>query len=241
MRRSVILVGCLVLLVGCPAPKPAGSMRSKPVEPHPLATEARPDLPQANFLGAWTMNDDQGQPFDIILFPNGQAVSTWAESATGAQGERGLWRTGPDGVTVFFHDGWTDRIILQGGEFLHEGFSPDRLSGAAPSNTSAASRVGGDRAGFVGIWRLNKEPDGNYLYATLQSSGRAFSTLNGEGTWKMTAVGALCTWSDGWNDLIFRTPEGFKKRAWVGADSNTTPPDLSEAVRVGESRFAVSP
>lgn len=241
MRRSVFLVACLALLVGCPAPKPAEPMRPHAVEPRTLATESRPDLPQADFLGAWTMNDDQGQSFDIVLFPNRQAVSTWTKGSSGAQGERGLWRSGPEGVTIFFHDGWTDRILLREGRFIHQGFSPERPLDGNPSNESPATRIEGDRSGFVGVWRLNKEPDGNFLYATLQSSGRAFSNINGEGTWKVTPEGALCTWADGWNDLIFRTGEGFRKRAWVGIEESTTPPDLSEAVRVGESRFLVSP
>jgi len=243
MHKSAILpaIAALACLAGCrPAPT-ATSPTLPPSQPRPASVSARADLPEEQFLGAWSANDDQGQSFDMILFPNRQAVSTWTKGTAGAHGERGLWRSGPEGVTIFFHDGWTDRILIRDGGFIHQGFSPDRPLDGKPTNESPATRVEGERSGFVGVWRLNKEPDGNFLYATLQSSGRAFSNINGEGTWKVTPEGALCTWADGWNDLIFRTGEGFRKRAWVGIEESTTPPDLSEAVRVGESRFLVSP
>ena len=191
----------------------------------------------------WVAKDEQGQEFDIVLFSNGQAVSTWVKGAAGARGERGLWRFHEGGVTVFFDDGWTDRIEPQGDGFVHRGFAPDADLQAPPRNESPATRLPDERAGFVGVWRLNKEPDGSYLYVTLQSSGRAFSTIAGgtEGKWELTPEGAFAQWPDGWNDLLSSGPQGYQKRSWVGSSQTTTPPDVSMAERVGESKFSVQP
>lgn len=118
--------------------------------------------------------------------------------------------------------------------------APCGSTGRAGSRRQAATCADG----FTGVWCLNKEPDGSYLYLALESSGRAFSTVGGgtEGTWEKTKDGALCKWPDGWNDLISVTNDGFQKRSWVGsAEQNTTPPDISPALRVGGTRFFIAP
>jgi hypothetical protein len=195
-----------------------------------------------SYVGTWSAADDQGQVFDLIIFPNGQAVSNWTKGSGGAQGKRGFWRVDTNRLLVFFQDGWTDVIFDSGDGFKRRGFEPGSDVNGSPKIESAAKRLDADR--FTGVWCLNKEPDGSYLYVALQSSGRAFSTIEGgtEGTWERTKEGALCKWPDGWNDLIFPTNDGFQKRSWVGtADQSTTPPDISAAVRVGETKFSITP
>ena len=97
----------------------------------------------------------------------------------------------------------------------------------------------GQVVGTVGdgdVRALAAMPDGSLAV------GGAFSTINGgtEGKWEKTAKGALCTWPDGWVDLIMRVPEGWQKRSWVGSETNA-PADNSEATRVGEARFFITP
>ncbi len=248
----------LALLVSCskpaaPTPEPPPPEPSPSAEPAAVATPtpavatpvSTPAVTPAmvSFEGTWTMKDEQGQAFDIGIFPNGQAVSNWTKGPSGARGERGIWRQDANKLLIFFHDGWTDEIEGSGDGFVHRGFEP----GASPAkgsakNSSAATRVEGHE--FTGVWRLNQEPDGSFLYIALQSSGRAMSTIGGgtEGTWEQTAEGALCQWPDGWNDLIFSTEEGFQKRSWVGADADATPwPDVSPSLRVGDAKFTISP
>ena len=105
-----------------------------------------------------------------------------------------------------------------------------------------AKRTEGSQLALVGVWRLNKEPDGSHLYIALQSNGSAISTINGgtEGKWRANERGALCEWPDGWVDQIERGTAGWQKRSWIGSDSSA-PADLSLATRVGETRFSVEP
>jgi len=243
------LVLLLVLVfAGCSKPPQA----PPPPMPAPIAQEpvAKPEAtpvpekssPKISYAGTWSASDDQGQIFDIVVFPNGQAVSNWTKGPAGARGERGFWRLANNRLLVFFQDGWTDVISEADGGFKHRGFEPGAAMDGPPKNESAARRIEG--TGFAGVWCLNKEPDGTFLYVALQSSGRAVSTVGGgtEGTWEKTKDGALCKWPDGWNDLISTSNDGFQKRSWVGAaDQNTAPPDVSPALRVGDAGFSITP
>lgn len=243
MKLSRLFPLFVLLLAGCqkpppPAPPVVQESATKPVEtPVPKQAVAR-----ISYVGTWAVADDQGQVFDIVVFPNGQAVSDWTKGSSGAQGERGFWRLADNRLLVFFQDGWTDVISESDAGFKHRGFEPGTAMDGPPKNESAARRVEGD--GFAGVWCLNKEPDGSNLYVALQSSGRAFSTVGGgtEGKWEQTKEGALCKWPDGWNDLISTSSDGFQKRSWVGpAEQTTPPPDISPALRVGNARFSIAP
>ena len=179
----------------------------------------------------------------MILFPNGQAVTTWSKGVGGARGERGFWRRENNRLIAIYEDGWTDVLEPAGDEFRHKGFSPETPIGNSPTNSAPATRVDGPAATFTGIWRMNREPDGSYQYVSLFSNGRALSTVNGgtEGAWEATEKGARCTWpKDGWVDLIEHGPQGWQKRSWVGPESET-PADISPVLRVGEEKFAITP
>ena len=232
-----------LVLAGCPKPPPPAPPIAQERAAKPKASPVS-QKPAANisYTGTWAVADDQGQLFDIVVFPNGQAVSNWTKGPSGARGERGGWRLENNRLLVLFQDGWTDVISGSDTGFEHRGFEPGTAVDGPPKNQSAAKKVEGDR--FVGVWCLNKEPDGSYLYVALQSSGRAFSTIAGgtEGTWEATKDGALCKWPDGWSDLIFASSDGFQKRSWVGpAEQSATPPDISPALRVGDARFSILP
>jgi len=244
MKFTRFLPLIVLVLAGCQKPPPA----PPPVAQEPAAKPVAAPVPQQkpatkiSYVGTWSAADEQGQLFDIVVFPNGQAVSNWTKGPSGAHGERGFWRLENNRLLVFFQDGWTDVISESDARFQHRGFEPGATVDGPPKNESAARRIEGNT--FAGVWCLNKEPDGSYLYVALQSSGRAFSTVGGgtEGTWEKTKEGALCKWPDGWNDLIFPSSDGFQKRSWVGpAEQNTTPPDISPALRVGAEKFSISP
>jgi hypothetical protein len=226
----------LVALSGCEPPKPA---------PTTTVLEAAPTQPLVsieNAAGVWSTQDENGQPFDLVLFENGQALSTWVKGSSGARGERGFWRETGREVLVFFDDGWTDRLGLKDGQPRHEGFAPGISLTSPATNSASAEKVSDDRATFVGVWRLNREPDGSYLYITLQANGTAFSTINGitEGRWELVEGAAKVTWPDGWVDVIERAEGSWQKRSWVGGDAGT-PADLTQATRVGEIKFGITP
>ena len=216
--------------------------------PEPEAASAVPDAtPEAtrakiSYEGIWTTADAQGQAFDIVIFPNGQAVTNWAKGTEGARGERGYWRRDQQRLTAVYSDGSTDIIAPDGSGFRHRRFSAGSPLDSQPAAQTEARRAEGDQSALVGVWRLNKEPDGSHLYIALQSNGQAISTINGgtEGKWTANERGALCEWPDGWVDQIERGTAGWQKRSWVGSESSA-PADLSLATRVGETRFSVEP
>ena len=207
----------------------------------PNTTDEPPAAP-ISYEGLWTAADAQGQVYDIVIFPNGQAVTTWAKGTEGARGERGYWRQDERRITVVYSDGSTDVIEQGPNGFQHRRYSAGSPLDSKPLAQSEARRCEGDHSAFVGVWRLNKEPDGSHLYIALQSNGRAVSTINGgtEGKWEVNEKGALCEWPDGWVDQIERGSAGWQKRSWIGSESSA-PADLSLATRVGETRFSVDP
>ncbi len=237
MKFSPVLVFALIM-VGCgPADK---NDTPSPEKSQPAQSEnvALPDVS----AGVWTTRDEQGQPFDVVLFQNGQAVSTWVKGPAGAKGQRGFWRVVDGQICALFDDGWSDRIVMRDGEPLHKGYAPGLSLADSPTNSAPAQRFDGDAATFVGVWRLNREPDGSYLYLSLQANGAAYSTINGitEGRWEFVEGAAKVTWPDGWVDQLERSGGTWQKRSWVGGESGT-PADFAQATRVGEAKFVVSP
>jgi hypothetical protein len=203
---------------------------------------AEPGRNKVSYQGIWTTVDAQGQGFDIVIFPNGQAVTNWAKGPEGARGERGYWRQDEQRLTAVYSDGSTDIIEPDESAFRHRRYSAGSPLDSQPMAQSEAKRAEGSQSALVGVWRLNKEPDGSHLYIALHSNGRAISTVNGgtEGKWRANERGALCEWPDGWIDQIERGAAGWQKRSWIGSESSA-PADLSLATRVGEARFSVEP
>jgi hypothetical protein len=234
----------LLLLAGCSRPVPPTAPPEQTPTPPAKATATPPIPPKqtVSYVGTWTVTDEDGEPFDLVVFPNGQAVSNWTKGAGGTRGERGFWRRDGDHVLLVFQDGWTDQISPSEGGYRHRGFAPETGLSGPPKNSSAAKRL--EKGGFIGVWRLNKEPDDSFQYVALQSSGRAFSTIGGgtEGTWVETPDGALCTWPEGWKDLISPVEGGYQKRSWVGEEEQEgRQPDITPALRVGEAEFVIMP
>ncbi|GAB4166398.1 MAG: hypothetical protein Fur0032_03770 [Terrimicrobiaceae bacterium] len=235
----------VALLSACssepPAPAPVEETSSVEVTPPPESPDALPSLPD-EVAGVWAAADSQGKPFDLVLFPNGQAVSTRVDTPSGARGQRGFWRRDGDAVVVMFERGWTDRLRAVSDGIVHETLTPGSAVRAMPSATSTARHLETPEAAFVGVWRLNREPDGSYLYVLLRSDRSAFSTIGGmtAGRWEPRDKGAWAIWPDGWNDLIEPGSQGWQKKAWVGAELQTLA-DLTEAERVGEKPFEITP
>ena len=192
------------------------------------------------YEGTWTITDAQGQLFDI-LFRNGQAVTNWVKGPAGARGERGYWRADQQRLTIVYSNGCTDIIEPSASEFSDSRYRRGRLGRKAGDERSSQA-AGECQLALIGVWRLNKEPDGSHLYIALQSNGNAISTINGMtgGKWTPNENGALCEWPDGWIDQIERGTGGWQKRSWIGSESSA-PADLSLATRVGETRFSVEP
>lgn len=244
--RILVIFGLAVALAGCG--RPSGGVESPPEPPDLEAGPADPveSIPKVarqvlgDAVGVWTAADDRGVPMDLVLFDNGQAVTTHADTLFAARGGRGFWRLVEGHVLVAMADG-TSILLEESPEGVLLSKSP---AGPGPEFAAgvAAERLEGPTAEWVGAWRLNREPDGSFLYITLRSDGTAFSSINGltEGRWEVRQGAAVCTWPDGWIDRIERASGGWLKKSWVGGETET-PADLSDAIRVGESAFTVEP
>jgi len=237
MKFSLGLLLAL-LMVGCEPSGQKAEPTRQSAQPEVSTKVALPDVSP----GVWTTRDEKGQPFDVVLFQNGQAVSTWVNGPARAKGQRGFWRIVDGQIFVLFDDGWSDWIVMRDGEPVHKGFAPGLSLAESPTNSSPALRFDGDAVTFVGVWRLNREPDGSYLYLSLQANGAAYSTINGitDGRWEVVDGVAKVTWPDGWVDQLERSGGSWQKQSWVGGDSGT-PADLTQATRVGETKFVVTP
>lgn len=209
------------------------------------AAESAESSAKFSYAGVWTTADEQQQLFDLMLFPNGQAVSNWTKGTAGVRGERGFWREIEGRAVVVFQDGWTDVIQSVDGGFEHAGYAPGTSLADPPTNRAKTWLLEGPQATLIGVWRLNREPDGSFLYMALQSNGRAASSINGltEGRWEISGKGLKCTWPEGWTDLFERSPAGaWEKSTWVGEKpEDPAMIDISPAVRVGEAPFVVAP
>jgi len=264
IRRLLIIVAGSVLLTACPqkpaeppvertaSPTPAPSDAEAtpgpsatlaPIQPTPSPTPVASATPSPSvaklpqFAGVWTVAGGKPQPFDLVVFPNGQVVTTRQVPGAKLAGGWGFWRQTESGFQVYFVDGSTAWIKPVGGGLEYfAGFQKSiPVSGGLPLQS-----LGGTEAPFIGTWRLNREPDGSSLFIVLASGGKAYSSAGQgvAGTWKVTPEGALCNWPDGWNDLISKTPAGFQKRTWMGsATEGANPPDITPAFRIGETRF----
>jgi len=144
-------------------------------------------------------------------------------------------------LEVVFEDGWKDLIAAFPSGFVHRGFAPGTPEGGLPKNEGPATRQDLAASGFIGVWILNKEPDGSLLHLTLRGDGRAFSSSVPEqqGQWTREGDGAQCIWPDGWRDAISGKPGKYVKRTWFGQapENSTVPPDVSPAIRLGEAPF----
>jgi hypothetical protein len=239
---AIILMAC-----GRPAPEatddegePDSSDESLEVSVTETAEEVLVKQSIGDGVGVWSSVDARGVPMNLVLFGNGQAVTTRADTQQAARGGRGFWRMVGGGVIVFMADGTSIQL-----EETPAGVELSMASGVPGAEFPAgapATRLGGPDAEWVGSWRLNREPDGSFLYITLRSDGTAFSSINGltEGRWEVREGAAVCVWPDGWIDRIERASGGWLKKSWVGGVTET-PADLSDAIRVGETTFMVEP
>jgi hypothetical protein len=231
-----------------PDTSPAETLERSPSPSHSPAAASPPpgrataEKEKISYHGVWTLTDAQGQSFDMVIFPNGQVVTNWAKGSEGARGERGYWRQDHERFTAIYSDGATDIIEWDESGFRHRRYAAGSPLDSQPAAQGEAQRVEGNQSAMLGVWRLNKEPDGSHLYIAIQSGGRAISTINGatEGKWTANERGVLCEWPDGWVDQIERGAAGWQKRSWIGPESSA-PADLSLATRVGETRFSVEP
>jgi hypothetical protein len=95
-------------------------------------------LTDSEFSGTWEVRDTSDNPFEITLFGSGTA-----EANRAGEGMTGTWTVeGPsDGATavITWDTGWTTKITHMADGYVKTAYDQ---TAAAPTNTSAAQKVG---------------------------------------------------------------------------------------------------
>lgn len=181
----------------------------------PQAVGASKDV-GAEFVGTWTLTDSEDEPFDVVISPNGTAITNWTKGDAGARGESGLWKAAKDRITINYGDGWSDIIVRTRHGYRKISFGPGESREGKPTNSGPATRVEGPRLPFVGVWKgtgaLNHEP----FFIALKSDGTARKTLapDAEGLWNVVNGQVTIRWNDGWLSILERTKGGVAEAAW---------------------------
>jgi len=240
-RLALILAAVFSLSACAPPPRASDGDDSTP----PPTPEPTPELASIfDFVGTWEAVDGNGQLFNLILSKDGRAVSNWPGGGSGAAGERAFWRVGDTEAVIFTSQGWSSRIHPFEEGYVHLGYDWGANLAVPPATRSPTSRIQGPETEFIGVWRLNEEPEQGWLYVSIYSDGTARSTIesNGIGEWQLNEKGIRITWADGWIDEIRRDPAGYKKLSWPpGAEINEDPADSSPALKASWAAWSMEP
>jgi len=243
MIPKVVFSLCLVLaLSACEPPQSPDPARSATPSPTP---EPTPELATvSDFAGTWAAVDDTGRLFNLILTKDGRAVSNWPGGRAGAAGERAFWRLGDNEAILFTSGGWSSRIHPYEEGHLLLGYEWGANLAVTPASRSATRKLHGPETEFIGVWRLNEEPENGWLYVSIYSDGTARSSMNPDGTgeWELHENGIRITWADGWTDEIRRGPDGYRKLSWPPeAELTSDPADASPAIKASWAAWTMSP
>ncbi len=108
----------LALLFGCQSP-----------EDYPV------DRAKSNFTGTWIVENQLGNKFEIKVFTDGTAESTWDE------GEQGRWKIKDDRLHLKWTNGWHDVIYRDNGGFVKIAYAPGTSSKETPTSRASAERI----------------------------------------------------------------------------------------------------
>jgi hypothetical protein len=198
--------------------------------------EPGPETAQ-DVLGVWAAVDHDGDLFDIVIYPNGTAVTNWSKGPDGAKGQMGKWKATAEGIDISYPDGWKDKFKRSGTGFMQEGYAPGARKEAIPMNTCRPIRVTEPRARYVGVWETPDRDSGKPLYIAVFSDGTAKKTnpRNAKGLWSVQYGNAWFTWEDGWHNRIVRTETKFVDQVWRPTETpEMTQPAILAIKRVGD-------
>jgi hypothetical protein len=152
---------------------------------------AQPD-PTADLQGAWSFISKDGRLLNIVLMPDGKAISSWWEPERKIFGESGKYSVAEDGTaTLTFPSGWRDVLKPSADGFTIEAFNPSaETAGLPPTIMGPANRVAPPLGNFVGVWQANMAQPWGRVVIALKSDGTARTTdaPDAEGTWQLDSV-----------------------------------------------------
>ncbi|WP_295559603.1 hypothetical protein [uncultured Hyphomicrobium sp.] len=98
-----------------------------------LARDHGADLDDNEFVGTWSVEDSNGETFEILL-----SASGIAEASRDGEGMSGTWDTDGVSAVIAWDTGWTTKITHAGNAYIKTAYD---ATAAAPTNTSAAEKV----------------------------------------------------------------------------------------------------
>ena len=198
-------------------------------------------VPGVTWPGTWVLTGG-GESIEITLFENGQVASPTPGTRNGLPGRRGFWRVDGVRVMVALEDGSELIFVSKRGRVL---WTDDASrSSRQIAATQQANQVALPAGDYCGIWRLEPQPDGRFLYAVLFADGSAANSIPGapRGKWISDRESAVVQWSDGWLDRLTRTDRGARKESFApGSGPDASAVDTTLAIQVGRTPFEISP
>lgn len=200
----------LVNTVGCgPAPEaqqaaeeaeiPQDRMLPTPEQVAAEQEDAEPEAPVSEYLGVFEVKDDDGDVFNILILPDGKAITNWYKGETGARGEFGDWVVEDDHINLSYDSGWKDVILKNDEGYLKLGYAPGITLNDQPSNQGQAEKVTGPVAEYIGVWyREDTKAKAPWFLALLSDrTARRSDNIEAAGKWEIHDGGrVVITWED---------------------------------------------
>ncbi len=183
--------------------------------------------------------DSDGDPYDLILFPNGNAFATTTKSREGGEhGVLGRWEATPETVFITYEDGSKEAFVYYDGTIRRQEYYPTRQVTTTANRYEYGWMVKSMRARFVGVWycanaldvETNKKAKPRQYIMHLASNGKATRSDMKDvlGSWTVTNdTTAMIKWPDGTVESIIELGDGYEMRTWLPGMK----PDLNAGVK----------
>lgn len=238
LALACALLGSAACIACDPAPRSVSlppSARSGPALGSPVTAGA---ISRTEAVGTWSLTDSENELFNVVLQPDGAAVSTWWKGDDGAKGERGRWMIENGVLIVRWTDGWIDAVRRGHSGYEKYSYGPGVPASAAPTNFGQAVKVEGPMQRYAGVWSIpGALPGSRYeLFMSLRSDGSAMKSIDDLrlGTWQIDGEICRIVWADGWSSVIEPTDDGsFFSRSWKpGTPADAMPTGSGPATRI---------
>jgi hypothetical protein len=221
-----------------PAPRAVSlppSARSGPALGSPVTAGA---ISRTEAVGTWSLTDSENELFNVMLQPDGAAVSTWWKGDEGAKGERGRWMIENGVLVVRWTDGWIDAVRRGHSGYEKYSYGPGVPANSTPTSFGQAVKVEGPAQRYTGVWTIpGALPGSRYeLFVALRSDGSAVKSIDEvrAGTWQVEGESCRVVWADGWSSVIEPTEDGsFFSKSWKpGTSTDAMPTGSGPATRI---------
>ncbi|MEM1059767.1 MAG: hypothetical protein AAGK14_11010 [Verrucomicrobiota bacterium] len=224
-----LLLGLLPGCGGGDAAPPSGEASAEAEAP--VIAEEEPIVPDAKeFMGVWVIGDVPEQRFDLVVLPNGTALSTYMEGDNGVRGEFGRWQHEDDRLIITFDSGWRDVLSRQENGYTKQSYAPDIELTDEASNTGVAEEFFGPKLPFIGVWQGNDHNGAPLFFMALASdgSGRKSNNLQAFADWVVFENAAKIAWTDGtYNELHPESRTEAILKVWRKDTPRDQDPDAS--------------